>query len=282
MISTDFLRQLDRFSLVVKKRITSSFVGPQKSQAYGRGLVFKDYKDYVPGDDFRAIDWKIYARTERLNIKRFEEERNMTLRILLDASGSMNFGERTKKYEYGAMIGIGFAYMAYKNNERYTFSTFAEGIQPLRARKGGGQLLEMVHRLNTVEPRGLSRFKNCLDEYKRFIDSKSIIILISDCLFDLEPVKEVLLRYKRSDVIVIQVLDPVEKNLTYTGDMILKDAETNTSMRTFVSQRLKRQYQEQLAAHITRLKDICSRTNTEYQLAITDTPIFETFYQILR
>src|SRR3989344_8143180 len=100
MIDTNFLKLLDRFQLILKKKVTSNYSGARESPAFGRGLIFKDYKEYVPGDDFRLIDWKVYARTEKLNIKRFEDERNMTVRIVLDASASMSFGKGRNKFDY--------------------------------------------------------------------------------------------------------------------------------------------------------------------------------------
>ncbi|MCH8329680.1 MAG: DUF58 domain-containing protein [Nanoarchaeota archaeon] len=86
MISTDFLDQLNRFHLAVKKRVTSTYTGPRKSIATGRGLTFKDHRIYSPGDDIRLIDWKVFARTDDLYIKTFEEERNLTAHIIMDSS----------------------------------------------------------------------------------------------------------------------------------------------------------------------------------------------------
>ena len=91
MISTEFLDQLDRFHLVVKKRVTSNYIGPRRSIATGRGLTFKDHRIYSPGDDIRLIDWKVFARTDDLHIKTFEEERNLTVHIIMDSSASMGF-----------------------------------------------------------------------------------------------------------------------------------------------------------------------------------------------
>src|SRR4030042_1668123 len=123
MIKTDFLRQLDRFSLILTKRKTSTYVGEKKSPATGKGLIFKDHTQYVPGEDFRSVDWRVFARTDKLFVKRYEEERNATVHILIDMSGSMNFGTECTKAEYASMLGLGFAYLAMKNNERFVLCT---------------------------------------------------------------------------------------------------------------------------------------------------------------
>ena len=109
MIRTDFLKQLDKFHLVIKKKITSSFVGERRAQVTGSGLIFSDYANYSQGDDFKHIDWKAYAKTEKLYVKRYEEDRNLTVHTVLDFSGSMDFGTKIKKYEYASMIALGFS-----------------------------------------------------------------------------------------------------------------------------------------------------------------------------
>src|SRR3989338_2279498 len=280
MIDTSFLKLLDKFQLILRKKITSNYAGARESPAYGKGLVFKDYKEYVPGDDFRLIDWRVYARTEKLNIKRFEEERNMTIRIILDASASMNYG-KTRKFDYASMIAIGFLYIALKNNERFELTTFSDKLTRFRAKKGAKQLLDVVHYLNDLKIAGKANFKYSLEEYKRFIDSKSLIVIISDFFFDPEELKDILIRYRKSEVIVVQVLDPEEKDLPVTGDMILKDAETESVLRTFISQRLKSRYQSKLQEHIHNLHDICFETKSKFFSITTNTPIFDSFFQIL-
>src|SRR3989338_9856695 len=184
MIDTSFLKLLDRFQLILRKKITSNYAGAKESPAYGKGLVFKDYKEYVSGDDFRLIDWKVYARTEKLNIKRFEEERNMTVRIVLDASASMNYGSKIKKFDYAGMIAIGFLYMALKNNERFELTTFSDQLTPFRQKKGTKQLMDIIQYLNKLKISGKSNFKYSLEQYKKFINSKSLIIIISDFFFN--------------------------------------------------------------------------------------------------
>ncbi len=148
MISPDFLPGLDRFSLVVKKRVTSSFIGSRRSSLPGRGASLRDHRPYAEGDDFRLIDWKVYARSDHLHIKRFEEERSMTTHIIIDRSDSMNFGDRVTKFDYAAMVGVGFAYLSMKENEKFRFATFADDIDIYSSRRGMGHLAQMIAQLN--------------------------------------------------------------------------------------------------------------------------------------
>jgi len=128
MISTEFLDQLTKFHLIVSKRVTSQYAGPRKSIAMGKGIIFKDHRIYAPGDDFRAIDWKVYARTDDLYVKNYEEERNLAVHIIVDSSGSMDYGKPRSKFDYASMLGVGFAYLALAllyHTKLYPFQYFA-------------------------------------------------------------------------------------------------------------------------------------------------------------
>src|SRR3989338_4219751 len=130
MIDLNFVKQLDQFSLIVNKRITSRYVGERKSMFVGHGLIFQEYRQYCPGDDFRKIDWKVFARSDRLYIKRFEEDRNLVIHIIVDFSGSMDYGTgKYKKYEYASMLALGFGYLASNNNEKFLLSTFDNKLE---------------------------------------------------------------------------------------------------------------------------------------------------------
>jgi uncharacterized protein (DUF58 family) len=280
-IDLSFLKQLDRFDVVLKKRVISNYAGSRQSKNYGTGLVFYDYKEYVPGDDYRAIDWKVYARTDDFYIRRYEEERNMRIHVVIDASASMNFGTKFKKFEYASMIGIGFCYMALRNNESFEVSTFSNDLDVFRAKKGMNKLVSTVDILNKVVPKGRSKFRESIEKYKAAIQTKSIVVIISDLLFDPEELKNTLYRFKRSEVMVIQVLDSSERELDLQGDTILTDSETQDRMRTFISNRVIENYSEKLLDHIYGIKKICDSLNVKFLSVSTETPVFEAFYTLL-
>jgi len=282
MITTDYLSLLDRFNLIVKKRVTSSYVGSRVSSATGRGSTIKDHRIYATGDDFRLIDWKIYARTDNLYIKRFEEERNLTVHVILDISNSMNFGAKLTKFEYAAMLGVGFAYLSLKENEKFQFATFGETLNVFSPRKGMGHLASMVQYLNELKLRGESKFLDSMKQYKKLIGSKAMLILLSDFLFDLDQIKEALYLFSKHDLKLVHVLDPLEKNLNIEGDLKLKDLETKDEMQTFLSPNLKETYRGKLEAHSAEIEKICSRLKADYNMITTDTPIFDAFYELLK
>lgn len=281
MIDTSFLDQLSRFNLVVKKRVTSNLAGPRRSMAAGRGLTFKDYRIYAPGDDIRLIDWKVYARTDDLYIKAYEEERNLVVHIIIDGSASMGFGKPLSKFDYASMIGVGYAYLALRENEKFQFATFADSLEIFQPRRGMGHLAAMVQHLNGIKPKGYSKLLDTIKQYKKVIGSRSLLVLASDFLVNIDEIREAFYLLGDHQIKIIHVLDRVEKELRLEGDMKLIDSETKGLLRTFVSPRMRMEYQQQLDAHCARIEELCNKLNIDYNLAVTDTPIFDTFYKIL-
>ncbi len=282
MIDTTFLDHLRKFSLIVNKRVTSVYSGSKLSIAAGRGVTFKDHRIYAPGDDFRSIDWKVYARTDDLYIKNYEEEKNLNVHILVDYSGSMNFGKPFTKFEYAAMIGVGFAYLAMKDNEKFQFATFSENISVFQPRKGMNQLASMVEHLNGVKIDGESRFLESMTRYKKFIGSRSLIVIVSDFLVDVEEIKKALYILGNHDIKLIQVLGREEKDLMIEGDFKLRDSEIKSELRTYIGPRLRHNYLSLLNKHVSQIHETCSSLNIDFYQVTTDTPIFDTFYNILK
>ena len=281
MITTEFLSDLNRFRLIVKKRVTSSYAGGKTSVFLGRGTTIKDYRAYVPGDDIRLIDWKIYARTDNLYIKRFEEEKNLTIHIIVDQSASMNFGKGLKKFDYAAMLGVGFAYLAQRDNEKFEFSTFSERLDIIQPRAGGANLASLVDRLNSVKLSGKTGLRDTLRQYRKQLTSRAMIVIISDFLFDLEDIKMGLYSLGNHDIKVIQVLDKEEINLELHGDLKLHDSEDSRLLHTYVSPRLKSEYQQKLEVHVNEIEKICSQMGIDFFPVSTETPIFDVFFEVL-
>ena len=231
-IDTTFLRELDKLNLLINKRVTSNYIGQKKSIAVGKGLIFKDHRIYAPGDDVKNIDWKVFARTDDYFIKNYEEERNVAVHIILDISNSMDYGKNISKYEYGAMLALGFAYLAVKGNEKVQFSTFSDEIEIFHPNRGFSQVGSMIRHLNEVKPKGNSMIDSCFKKYRHAIGSKSIMIIISDFLMDTTEIEKATFALGKQELKFVQVLDPVEKNLAIEGEYDLEDSETGLKLKS--------------------------------------------------
>lgn len=280
MIDPIFLKQLDQFKLAMKKKTSSIYSGEQESREMGHGLVFKDFREYIPGDDIRYIDWKVYARTNKFYIKNFEEEREMSVHIILDASHSMDFGN-PQKFEYAAKIGLGIVYLAAQNNQKTHFSLFSKNLETLKT-NGKSSILKIINRLNSTKPKHETRFSDALLDYDKKIKSKSMVIIISDFLFEIPELENVLLKLKRNDIVLVQILDQKERLLQFEGDTILKDSETNLLLRTYISERLRKKYVSDLNNHINEIESTCRKLNMRFLTTTNNIPFFETFFQVFR
>jgi len=282
MLEADFLKHLNKLRIIMQKKVASSYIGERESMYVGRGSMFRDHRIYVPGDDIRDIDWKVFARTDRFHIKQYEDDRSLTVHIILDYSASMNFGERIKKYEYAAMLGIAYAYIAWKNNERFVLSTFADSLDRFKAQQGKKQMAGILEYLREKKPGGKSKFKDSLVTYAKQIETRSMVVVVSDFLYDLREIEEVLAWFKTNDVVLIQVLDEAETEIRLKGEFQLKDSETQSIMKTSIDEKAREKYLDQLADHKQRLDWIAGSIGARFFSFSTDIPIFDAVYNVLR
>jgi uncharacterized protein (DUF58 family) len=282
MISTEFLRELDRFSFSAQKKVSSQYAGGRRSTRIGRGTDAYGFREYERGDDFRTIDWKVYARTEKLYVRQFEEYRDLVTHILLDVSGSMNYPARgTSKFDYSAMLAVGFAYLVMRENEKFTISTFTNDINIFKPGRGQVNLLSIIDRLNNIKPGGPTGFDSSIEQYSSVIRSRSRVIIISDLLAMLDDIRPAIYRVGRHDLIVIQVLDPAEIQLPEVGAVKLRDLETSEKLFTDINTALVSEYNTELDAHRNSIKTECDRLGADFYSFGTDLPIFEAIFRTI-
>ena len=277
-INADFFRQLDSFSFMVRKRVSSVYAGSRRSINSGKGIDTVGFREYYPGDEPRSIDWKVYARSEKLYVRQFEEDKSLTAHILLDASKSMDYPEKnTTKFEYGLMLAMGFAYMVTKDNDKFAISTFSQDVDIAEPRRGKKYLFQTLDRLETTKLQGKTDIHECIIRYSRAIHSRSLVIIISDFMDDLDSIRSAIYRFSDHDLILVQVLDRTEAQLQVHGHTKFKDLETDADLKTYVGNNFKDNYQRKLMDHMNSIKDTCYHVGAEYYAFTTDVPIFEAF-----
>ncbi len=281
MIDVAFLDELDRFNLALKKHSDELYSGDQKSGKTGSGMIFEDHKRYIPGDDIRRIDWKAYARTNEYFIKRFEEEKSVTLHILLDRSSSMDYG-RVNKYEYGAKLGIATAYMASQTSDRYRFSVFSETVTDISSARRSLDPRGLVNTLNTLGYTPESRFERCLSEYSSYIQNTSVVVVISDFLSDIDDISTGVGRLSDSDVVLVDVMDVTELDPDLAGDTILTDPESDDRLRTYMSDRVVGNYQSRLERHMGQVAEAAHEHGARFLQVSTGDEFFDSFLRLWR
>jgi uncharacterized protein (DUF58 family) len=281
MIEVDFIEELDRFNLALKKNSTEIQEGEQSSSSTGQGMIFEDHKKYQPGDDIRKIDWKAYARTDDIYVKRFEEEKSLTVHILVDRSSSMDFGD-PNKYDYAGKIGLALAYMTSNTNDRFRYSVFSETVTDISSARRNPNLGEMVDTLNELRKTPESLIERCVNEYSAKIENKSVVVIISDFLTDIDEIESAVSRLSGSDVILVNTFDEKELDPDMEGDKILRDPESDSRLRTYISRKTRNNYRENIQEHMDQIEEVADKYGAEYILASTSDDVFDSFLKVWR
>lgn len=284
MIDLDFIKQLKALDLLAKKKIISSYAGGQRSLRQGRGIEPVDHRQYFPGDDLRFVDWKVYGKTEKLFVKQFEEEKSLTTHILVDSSNSMNFGSgRYTKFDYASMLGIGFAYLVTRENEKFALGTYSDRLkETLQPKRGRNHFFKAVDLLNRQKLGGLTNLEHVSERYASMIKTRSLCVVVSDFLEPIGSVRKglLLLAKKCKNLIVIQVLDPTEKKLDWQGDIKLFDLETNEIKKVFFTPTMRRDYAVKFIAHVEKVRGVCDSVGADFFATTSDEPVFDLFFKI--
>ncbi|HUS76326.1 MAG TPA: DUF58 domain-containing protein [Methanothrix sp.] len=277
-MDTEFFKELEKFSLLVKKRVSTAYSGGRKSLRLGHGISPVGYREYRKGDDFKLVDWKVYGRTEKLYIREHEEERSLVVHILLDGSASMSY---EGKFAYASRLAAGFAYLATMENEKYAISLFCKKLYPGEPKRGRRNLFQSIVELDETAPRGGTNLLAIADQLEALLKTTSLVVLISDLLGETDDVLSSIYRLSGHELVVIQVLAPEETQLRFGGDMKFVDLESGQPLITRVTEGERQEYMRRMAEHNDRIRAACSQVGADYFLIETDKPIFEAFSEML-
>ena len=227
-VPADVLRQVRRIEVRTRRLVDSSFAGEYRSLFKGQGMEFSEVREYQPGDEVRSIDWNVTARMGRPFIKRYVEERELTIMLAIDVSGSSRFGTRERfKNELAIELAGVLALTAVRNNDRVGMLMFSDQVEhALPPRKGRKHALRLIRDLLTVTPHSpRTSIASAVDRLMRLLPHRSVIFLCSDFLND-ELEKPLARLAQRHDVIAVTLEDPAERVLPDIGAARLEDPET--------------------------------------------------------
>ncbi|MFN3531567.1 MAG: DUF58 domain-containing protein [Candidatus Brocadia sp.] len=228
MISKDILKKIQQIEIHTRRLVNESFIGEYHSVFKGRGMEFDEVREYQPGDEIRTIDWNVTARMGRPFIKRYVEERELTVMLLVDVSASGNFGSiKQLKNEVAIEICALLAFSALKNNDKVGVIMFTDKIEKfIPPKKGTKHVLRVIRELLCSEPSGKGTNISVALEYMNKISSRrTISFIVSDFIAN-DYIHALRVANKKHDVIAITVVDPREQELPNVGFIELKDAES--------------------------------------------------------
>ncbi|HUS37078.1 MAG TPA: DUF58 domain-containing protein [Verrucomicrobiae bacterium] len=288
LLSADLLRRLEQFQLIAARRAKSAAKGERRSRARGQSVEFADHRNYVPGDDFRYLDWNLYGRLDRLFLKLYEEERELPVRVFLDASESMNFGT-PRKIDFAKQIAAAVGYVALCGFDRVSVNVFPEAPEQnvyrgaLRTVRGRKSSLTFFQNLNQVQPKGTADFNQALRRGALEARQAGLAIVLSDFL-DPQGYESGLtaLVGRGFHVNAVQILAPEEMNPDTYGDLKLIDSETGTVQEvTFGKYRLAT-YQQTVRNYCQRLKEYCQARGVSFFTTTSDASLEKLLLKQLR
>ncbi|MBR2693242.1 MAG: DUF58 domain-containing protein [Thermoguttaceae bacterium] len=224
---SDILKKVRRLEIVSNRSANDLFAGEYKSVFRGQGIEFSEVREYQPGDDVRLIDWNVTARAGRPFIKRFVEERELTILFMLDVSASGIFGSRRGKLDTAVEAAATLMFSALKNNDKVGLLTFCDEVIDCRPpRKGKGAVLRLIREMIAQEPVPRpTDLAKALDYANRILKRRSVVFLISD-FFAPQADKELAICRRKHDLIALSLTDPREMDFPNVGLIRLRDPET--------------------------------------------------------
>ena len=299
LLTPDLLRRLEQFQLLATRRAKSTSKGERRSRARGHSIEFADYREYVQGDDFRYLDWNLYGRLERLFLKLYEEERELPVRIFLDASESMTFGQ-PRKFDFARQVAAAVGYVALSGFDRVSVIPFPEraaqdGENPavrirelaargaLRSVRGKRSAIQFFQNLTCLSAGGSADLNQALRRGALEARQAGVAVVLSDFLdpAGYESGLNALIG-RGFQVDLVQILAPEELTPITFGDLRLVDSETGAMQEvTFGRYRMKA-YQQTVQNFIQRLREYCQGRGINFFTASSSTPLEELLLRQLR
>ena len=276
------LARIGNLELVARSVVDGFINGLHRSPYFGASVDFAEHRGYVPGDDIRRVDWRLYARTDRYYIKEYEADSNANFAVLLDVSKSMGFGSQgMTKLEYGRMLAGCLTYLVHRQRDRVGLVAFdsdiVEFVPP--SAKHMEVALHVLDRLTASNPGSL---RVPLSKIAEHFGRRGVLVLVSDLYDDPDAIMEAIgpLRFRGHDLIVFHLLDRAELDFEYADPSAFEDLETGEQI-PIVPEALAEQYRELVRAHITGLTERFSANRIDYTLVNTSSPLDHALFSYL-
>jgi uncharacterized protein (DUF58 family) len=281
----EVLARLQSLELRARAVVEGFLVGLHRSPFHGYSVEFAEHRQYQPGDEPRLIDWRVYARTERFYVKQFEEETNVRVMLVLDGSASMGFqGQGVwAKWDYAAVLTAALGYLLLRQKDAVGLLLY--DAEPRLYRPPSARFSyfgELVRALEQHRPSGQTQSAGALEMVAERLRRRSLVVLIGDLLEPVEPLLRAVrrLRGQHHEVILLQVLDPVELSFAYDSAAEFRDVETGERLATH-PYFIRRAYQEAVAEHQRMLQYGCAEHGADFALLTTETPFDRALLQYL-
>ena len=286
LLGSQLMASLDKLDIVARKIFSGKTQGERRSRRRGMSVEFADYRQYTSGDDLRFIDWNVYARLDRLFMKIFLEEEELTLGIAIDASASMEFGN-PNKFDFARRLAMALGYIALSSHNKVSLFSFNDkGVRRLSAMRGQKRTRDAGQWLLGLMPEGGTSFVDACKTISTSRLGRGVLVVLSDC-FETDGIKQGLSYLVGGgwDVFVMQILspeeiDPIQAGLE--GDLRLEDAESSDACEITVTAPLVDTYKKRLRLYCEDIREQCTRVGAGSVKVSTDVNMEQLIVEYLR
>jgi len=282
-----FLRKLESLAILTRRsRISFGQIrAERRTRRVGAGIEFADHRDYAPGDDLRYLDWNLYGRMQRLLVRLFEEDEDLSIYVLFDASASMGTGS-PPKLDLAMQVGAALGYVGLANLDRVSVLPLTDGLgEGLPLARGKARILPWLRFLENLQAAGRTALAPAVRDFLRRHRGRrrGLVILISD-FYDPGGYREALdlLRYNHFETVVIQISAPEEVRPTLRGDVTIRDVETGEERELTVSPALLEEYRRRHAALLRGLEGYCRERGIPCFPILSDVPFDDVVLRVFR
>ena len=273
------IQRISRLDVRSRMVVEGFLTGQHKSPYNGFAIEFASHREYVPGDEIKHIDWRVWSKTDRLYIKQYEEETNLKCHILLDCSKSMRYGEKTEfpwsKFDFAATAVASLAFLLQQQQDAVGLTTFNTKIErQLPPSSHPSQLKRLLHELEQVQPDEQTDVGGLFLQLASQIRQRGIIVLVSDLFVDLATLTEALkqFRLRRHEVIVLHVLHEDELTFPFEDITQFRGLEVDRQVQTN-PKALRKSYLEIFGRYLQDVKKACASQSIDYVQLRTDEPL---------
>ncbi len=283
LFDDEFQRKLDYLAIVSRKVVSGRMRAERRTKKSGSGVEFADHRDYQPGDDFRYLDWNVYQRFERLLLRLYEEEEDLSIYLIVDASRSMGFGDGDK-LRYAKKVCAALAYVGLANLDRVSIvSTSDRVMDRMPQTRGKARIFKVFRFLRELEPGGATDLGDALKAFVAQNKRRGLAVLISD-LYDPAGFERGInvLRYNKFDPFVVHVVDKREARPKLHGDVLLYDCETGDEREVSVTAKVLDRFSESYRSYLAEIDRYCSTKQVPYVAADVTIPFEELILRVFR
>jgi uncharacterized protein (DUF58 family) len=285
LFDDDFQRKLDYLALVSKRVFAGRMRAERRTKKSGSGVEFADHRDYQPGDDFRYLDWNVYQRFDRLLLRLYEEEEDLAIYFIIDASSSMGFGDGdAKKLRYGKRVCAALAYVGLANLDRVTIvSTTDKVLSRMPTTRGKARIFKVFRFLKELSPEGHTDLEDALKTFVAQNKRRGLAVLISD-LYDPKGFERGIniLRYNKFDPFVVHVTDKEDAKPKLSGDVLLYDCETGDEREVTVTAKVLERFAHAYEEYLADIERFCTSKQVPYIQADVTVPFDELILRVFR